>query len=215
MDLQSCGPPLASGSTCSEAVEPVRKPGVIVLAGGESRRMGMEKGLVPFQGKPMVAHVLAAAAAWDEHILIVANDPAYRQFGYPVVPDEQQGQGPVAGIITGLKHSHHEQNLVVSCDIPNIHPDVLALLAAKAEGNKVVILQAQGRIHPLIGIYSKACLPHFEACLGSGERKLRNVIAAMSPLVLDLDQEMPGYDPAWLENFNTMEAVMAASVHKT
>ena len=64
MDLQSCGPPLALGSTCSEAVEPVRKPGVIVLAGGESRRMGMEKGLVPFQGKPMVAHVLAAAAAW-------------------------------------------------------------------------------------------------------------------------------------------------------
>ncbi len=62
----------------------------MVLAGGQGRRMGgVDKGLQPLHGKPMVAAVLARLAPQVEEILINANQNLadYARFGYRVVPD--------------------------------------------------------------------------------------------------------------------------------
>ncbi|MEZ0273190.1 MAG: NTP transferase domain-containing protein, partial [Methylophilaceae bacterium] len=72
----------------------------IILAGGMGRRMGgVDKGLVPFQGKPLVTHVLERLRPQVDEILVNANREidTYAKFGYPVVPDAIGGfAGPLA-----------------------------------------------------------------------------------------------------------------------
>jgi molybdopterin-guanine dinucleotide biosynthesis protein A len=172
--------------------------------------MGQDKGLTLWAGQPMVAHVIASAAQVSPHILIVANDADYQQFGYPVVPDEYAAQGPVAGLITGLRHSPHPTNLVLSCDAPMLPPQVLRVILAQAHGHEVTYAYANGRPQPLIGVYRRSCLPALVEQFEAGERKLTQVLHAMAPNRVDLQQAMADFDPRWVMNLNTPEDLRAA-----
>src|SRR6202008_2205785 len=90
----------------------------IILAGGKSSRMKEDKGLVYFNGKMLVEHVIASAKKMTTRIIIITANPAYRQFGYPCTEDEMKEKGPLGGIFTGLVHSSTKKNLVLGCDLP-------------------------------------------------------------------------------------------------
>src|SRR5260221_1425552 len=104
----------------------------MVLAGGQGRRMGgVDKGLQPLHGKPMVAAVLARLAPQVDEILINANQNLadYGRFGYRVVPDAIGGfAGPLAGLHAGLGEATHEVVLTVPCDLPFLPMDLSARL---------------------------------------------------------------------------------------
>lgn len=72
--------------------------GAIILAGGKSSRMGVDKGLMLLNEKPMVQHVIDAVKLVADEIIIVANNKEYKQFGYTVISDEIENAGPLAGI---------------------------------------------------------------------------------------------------------------------
>jgi len=74
-----------------------------ILAGGESRRMGTEKGLVDFRGKPMIAYAVDAFLPYCDQILISANNASYNYLGFQVVKDEFPDSGPLGGIYSCLK----------------------------------------------------------------------------------------------------------------
>lgn len=169
--------------------------------------MGQEKGLVPYHGKPMLQWVIEAAKQVCDEIILVANDPRYATFGLPVVPDEVRGKGPLAGILTGLKNSKHDLNLILSCDVPDIHPDLLRFLISQGSSTRITIVEAEGRWHPLVGIYNKDIIPELEQSLAHDQLKLRNIIFSMEPRVLDLPLEMPGFEPIWLQNYNYLHEV--------
>src|SRR3982751_6760784 len=94
----------------------------VVLAGGQGSRMGgVDKGLQPFRGKPMVAHVIERLAPQVDELLINANRNSddYARFGHRVIADEIAGfAGPLAGFERGLAHAHGELVLTVPCDSP-------------------------------------------------------------------------------------------------
>ena len=94
----------------------------IVLAGGQGRRMGgVDKGLQPLHGKPLIAHVLARLAPQVDRVVINANQnlEAYACFGHRVVPDAIGGfAGPLAGLHAGLGAIEHELAVTVPCDSP-------------------------------------------------------------------------------------------------
>ena len=85
----------------------------IILSGGKSTRMGMDKGLIELKGKPMIQHVIDHIDPICNEILISANDKVYENFSYPVYNDEIHEIGPAGGIISCLKHSSYNKNIII------------------------------------------------------------------------------------------------------
>lgn len=81
----------------------------------------VDKGLVPLNGKPMVAHVLERLTPQVQHLLINANQnqEAYAAYGVPVWPDALPDfAGPLAGLQAGLMHCETPYLVTAPCDSP-------------------------------------------------------------------------------------------------
>ena len=161
----------------------------IILAGGKSTRMGTDKGLMPFKGKPMIQHVIDPMAKICKRILVVTSNPMYGMFGFELVKDEQPDYGPVMGVLSGLKASETDLNLVLSCDAPFVDFDLMKeLVLANGEADIVAATSSTG-IHPLIATYRKSCMPTFEKAIGEDEHRLRTVLEKLMVEELMVDKE--------------------------
>ncbi|MBI3133543.1 MAG: molybdenum cofactor guanylyltransferase [Bacteroidetes bacterium] len=176
-----------------------QQTGIILLAGGKSSRMGQDKGLMSLNGKPMVQFILDTAKKISDTILIVANNADYNQFGYPVYADDFFEKGPLAGLYTGLKNSTAEYNLVLSCDIPFIHEGVLEFLIESSTGYDCTISESAGKMHPLVGVYRKSCLPVIERKLHANQLKVTGIFDELSIRIVDMANFLP-------ENFRNINS---------
>ncbi len=146
----------------------------IILAGGESSRMGVDKGLIPYRGKPFVQHIIEALQPWVGEIIIASGRSEYDRFQLRRVSDLIEDAGPLAGIYTGLFYTKTRGNLILSCDIPLINASVLAqLVAHRAEPFQVIQMQHQNETMPLIALYKKGCMRTCLKLIESGERRVR------------------------------------------
>ena len=179
------------------------KIGAIVLAGGQSSRMGSEKGLVPFCGKPMVQWVLEALHPLVSDMVIVANDPGYQMFGYRVVPDDFKEMGPVAGLCTGLRASRCEINFVLGCDMPLISSSLLQYLLDQLGDETALAAQTLSRKQPMVSIYRKAVLPEIVENITVGRLRMDSALAAAGGLYHTLPGALSDFDPDCLRNFNS------------
>lgn len=97
----------------------------VVLAGGQARRMQQQdKGLVLFNGRPLVSYALTALEPLVDEVLISANrnQALYSRFGYPVLGDNRPGfDGPLAGILAAMQSARNSLLLVTPCDSPLIN----------------------------------------------------------------------------------------------
>jgi len=136
----------------------------VLLAGGQSRRMGGgDKSLRMFDGAPLLERIIATADPQVSALCLNSNgDPAeYGAFGLPVVPDGVAGHaGPLAGILAGMewvRNNHADCDWLASfaCDAPFIPADlVLRLLAGVCEGGADLACARSGdRMHPVIGLW--------------------------------------------------------------
>lgn len=149
----------------------------IILAGGKSSRMGTDKGLVSYNNKPFVEHIIKAMQPLVDDIIIISNNKNYEAFGFSCFADLIKNAGPLAGIYTGLKHSKTENNLIVSCDVPLINTEVLQkLIDQQNDASEVIQLQSQGKNMPLIAIYKKQCEAIFLEELDQNQRKVQKAI---------------------------------------
>jgi molybdopterin-guanine dinucleotide biosynthesis protein A len=181
--------------------------GGIVLAGGLSSRMGREKGLVPFCGKPMIAWVLAALHPLVSDLVVVANDPAYAAFGYRVVADDFKEMGPVGGLCTGLRNVRTEVNIVLACDMPCITTDLLQHLLDQLGDAPAIAAQTAQRKQPLVGIYRRECLPAVVENLSVGRLRMDLALTAAGGSFYTFPGSMQGFDATSLRNFNTPEDI--------
>lgn len=176
----------------------------IVLSGGKSTRMGSEKGLVHYNGMPMVSHVINALMTVSKDIVLIANDAAYSEMLPRVFQDEYHEKGPLAGIITGLRNTKHARSIVLACDIPCISPRLLAWMLDRCPTDKGCVLQFEGRMHPLIGIYRQADLLKMEARLQNNQLRMMDLVAVLNLEILQPAIEMEGFSKDWLQNFNSL-----------
>ena len=150
----------------------------VILAGGLGRRMGgVDKGLKPLRGKPMVAWALERFAPQVDEILINANQnlATYGAFGHRVVPDEIGGfAGPLAGLHRGLSEARHDLVATVPCDSPFLPADLIARLqAAMVEANSELAVAKTGdQPHPVFCLCRKSVLPSLTEFLAGGGRKI-------------------------------------------
>ena len=133
----------------------------VILAGGQSSRMGQDKALVRLDGRSLIAHVMSSLKPQVEALLINSNaDPArFAEFDCPVLPDCIPGQpGPLAGILTGLlwaKQAGATHILSAPCDIPGLPPDIGRRFsrALTSSGAEIAIVRDEAGPQPTIGLW--------------------------------------------------------------
>jgi molybdenum cofactor guanylyltransferase len=147
----------------------------VILAGGSSRRMGRDKGLLPVHGRPLIEHVARQLIPRFAEVLVSSAAPdAYAFLGLPVVVDREHDQGPLMAIASVLEVARHDRLLVVPCDVPELPLDFLATLLDLADESvdAVVPINAEGVYEPLLAVYRRSFLAIANEALAAGERTL-------------------------------------------
>jgi molybdopterin-guanine dinucleotide biosynthesis protein A len=182
----------------------------LVLAGGQGRRMGsVDKGLVDFAGRPMVAHVIARLAPQVGALVINANQNAerYAAFGHPVVADAIGGfAGPLAGLHAGLNASATPYVVTSPCDSPFLPLDLAARLAAALSAGRAELAVARTgeQPHPVFALVDRRVLPHLERFLQDGGRKIDAWYATLQVVEVPFDDEADAF-----RNINTRQELAA------
>ena len=176
----------------------------IVLAGGQGRRMGgVDKGLQPFRGKPMAQWAIERLAPQVEELIVNANQHPveYARFGYRVVPDELAGfAGPLAGLHAGMKAARHELVVTAPCDSPFLPLDLVARLRRALGPNQLAVAKTGDQPHPVFSLALRAVLPHLEAFLAAGGRKIDAWYATLKVAEVSFDDEADAF-----RNINTRQ----------
>ena len=150
----------------------------VILAGGRATRMGgTDKGLVPINGRPMIAWVIDALRPQVSEVLINANrnHDRYAGFGSRVIDDgDTEFRGPLAGMASGMRAARTPWLAVVPCDSPLIHADLVARLheAAVSSGARVAVAHDGERLQPVFALLARDLLPDLAGYLDDGERKI-------------------------------------------
>ena len=170
----------------------------IILAGGKSIRMGENKALVPFLGKPLIQYAIDLALEYTGDILISANNRDLDQFGFPVIPDVTDIKAPLAGIHSGLRASATDWNLVLTCDMPNVSKEVISLLLSSLDDNLRMVLPCHdGFIEPLCGFYHQRILPVMESNITIGKLSLLDLPGQVAHRLIEI-REVPSKEIALL-----------------
>jgi molybdopterin-guanine dinucleotide biosynthesis protein A len=181
----------------------------IVLAGGQGRRMGgVDKGLQPFRGRPMAQWAIERFAPQVQELIVNANqNPGeYARFGYRVVPDEQGGfAGPLAGLHAGMKAASHDLIVTVPCDSPFLPLDLVARLRRSLGANQLAVAKTGAQPHPVFSLVARSVLPHLEAFLASGGRKIDAWYATLIVVEVSFDDEADAF-----RNINTLQELRDA-----
>jgi molybdopterin-guanine dinucleotide biosynthesis protein A len=146
----------------------------VILAGGQSSRMGFNKALLDVGGRPLIRVLVDRIRPLTDQILISSNDcSSYRFLNFPVVPDRFKGHGPLAGFHAAMLWNICSLYLVLACDLPNLQETLLRNLVSLAEGfDAAVPRTGDGLAHPLCAVYRRTCLPSVEKALIRGTNKV-------------------------------------------
>ncbi len=138
----------------------------VILAGGQSQRMGVNKAFLEFEGHPLIARVIDKVSQVGDEVILVTNAPdEYAHLGHRLVTDVFPGKGSLGGIYTGVKAARNPYTLVVACDMPFLNPSLLRYMILLSPGYDVVVPRLGREVEPLHALYAKACLPAMEAVL--------------------------------------------------
>ena len=182
----------------------------IILAGGRSSRMGIEKGMVNFQGQPLIQYSIDVLKNYCSRIIISTNSNAYYSLGYPVQNDIVHEAGPMGGIYSSLLHSKTDYNLILSCDTPFVTSFLLRKILENSEGYQVVIpLSRQGFPEPLIGFYHKNNTTGMLGFINNRNLKLTDYIETTIYKAIPVYQDPTLFDPYLFLNFNSLGDIKA------
>ena len=175
----------------------------LILAGGEGRRLGgLDKGLVLWQGRPMIAGVADALTAVVPRLLISANRSLdeYAVWGNEILtdPPELAWQGPLVGLLAGLARARmlgFEALLTSPCDTPEVSPELFRHLLEKAGERPVspVLACVGERLHPLHGVYPVAVEAELRGYLESGQRRVQAFASGQGAVLVDCGDFAGGF----------------------
>ncbi len=174
-----------------------------VQAGGQSRRMGRNKALVPLAGRPMIEHVLERVKDLADEILITTNQPAELEYlGYRLVSDEQPGAGALPGLKTALAAASGEFVLVVACDMPFLNHSLLRHMLKLAPATDLVVPYWEDNFQTLHAVYRRtSCLSAVQTALARGDRKMISFYPEIRIREI-LPAEISRFDPDGMSFFN-------------
>ena len=177
----------------------------LVLAGGESRRMGQDKALLSRDGKSQLAHIVALLEDVVDEVFVSTRreqkDDAERS-RYRQVVDQFDGIGPVAGILSALQEHPQADWLIVACDLPNIDVETLQFLLDNAAPDQPLTAYRSshdGLPEPLCALYRSSSAPIVAEFVEQGIVCPRKILIRSEARLLDQP------NPRSLDNINTPE----------
>lgn len=182
----------------------------IILAGGQSRRMGFDKKYIEVEGKYLLDSIVKNLEKEFERIIIVTNTPYYLiKINISYIKDEIENIGPLGGIHSGLKYSDSEYNYIIACDMPYINLKYIRYLKNQVEDNiklkpDAVVTRFNEWIEPFNGIYSKKIVKNIEDYINNKKRNIYSLISTMNTLYVE-EKIARKFSPDWrmFKNLNT------------
>lgn len=176
----------------------IKTLGVVLSGGAGSRLNGVDKGLQPFDGKPLVEHVINSLSSQTDSLVICANRNinTYELFGYPVIKDLSQTsyEGPLAGINAAInlvmsceQFSSVKRILIAPCDAPKVPNDVYQRLAKiKAP---VAYVHDGERKQNLHGLIARSQWPSLQAFYNTGGRAIHRWYSHSNAVEVDFSDK--------------------------
>ena len=181
----------------------------VILAGGVGSRLGKEKSLIEFGGRPLIQWSVEKLALLVEDVVVVARGPEQAGLLEDLIPDASiacdsvSGYGPVAGLAAGMELARNEYVLAIGCDLPFLNADVVNILFEQAQGwDAAVPMRENGMIEPLHSVYKRDAL--HSACQNAiehGERKIRLPLSMLRVKCVAVEL-LKNPDPELLTFFN-------------
>lgn len=197
----------------------------IILAGGQSRRMGRDKALLNIGGKTVIERVKAAVQPCVSQLCLAsAPDQRYEFLHLPLAPDEFPGQGPLSGLYAGMNAMDAQWYVLSACDLPFASTSLLEYLLDQAYDYdfwrediplaKVIVPTYDQRMHPLYGVYHHSLRASLAESLQQGQRKVMDWVDQHNLLEVPLEGVLKRQPPQenndlteWcLHNMNDPEA---------
>lgn len=193
------GPPIAETGTPDSRRRP--ELAALILAGGQSRRMGRDKAWLPCAGQPLLARQIALARQLAPREVLVSGRVGtdYREFGCTVVYDRHPDAGPLAGIVAGLEAACAPLVLTLAVDLPHLTLALLDELVGRCGNDVGVVPRLDGQPEPLVAVYPARAAPVAAAMLDRQERTARAFAERCRQAGLVTFHDLP---PAWQRAFH-------------
>ena len=187
----------------------------LVLAGGESRRMGSDKALLTRDGQSQLAYAVELLECCVDKVF-VSTRPDQRGEGerarYDQIVDRYENIGPVAGILAALDEYPDVDWLIVACDLPNIEQATIETLLAQRNGPQPFTAYRSshdGLPEPLCAVYHSGCTEIVQRFVDEGINCPRKILIRSETLLLDQP------DPRSLDNVNTPDDLQTSVLQAT
>ena len=183
---------------------------VVILAGGEGKRIGGDKPLLMLTGERLIDRALRNACRWSTLVAVAVRDPAQVEpVAAPVIVDQHDIAGPVAGLLSALRFAAEldcRQVLTIPADMPFLPPDLLSRLALAIGELGCALASSSGHVHPVCGLWRASALDRSGEYLASGRRSLRGFAELVGHVPVVWAAEP--FDPFF--NINTAEELAEA-----
>ena len=172
---------------------------------------GQDKGLVHYQGRPLIEHVLARLQPQLPKLIlnINRNQHRYGKYGLPLCSDRcSDYQGPLAGIASGFDCSDSPYLLFCPCDTPQLPDDLVTRLSetlAQQQAQLAVVESPRG-MQPLCSLIHRPLSPSLREYLASGERRAQEWIRQQDPAICYYQSDEP------FININSLECTSQALI---
>lgn len=179
----------------------------LVLAGGAGRRVGLrDKGLIPWRGKPLIAHVCDGLKPQVGELLISCNRnfSQYQKFAARIVADNRGDfQGPLAGLEAASAYIRSEFLVVVCCDMPHLPPDLVMRLISPlvpgfADSPEISYAHDGARAQYLCAVIKRDCLSTLSSFLDGGRRAVQGWYQSHHSIAVDFSDSSSSF-----RNYNT------------
>ena len=185
----------------------------VILAGGESRRMGRNKALMRLEDETLIARTLKRLRIVTDEIILISNSAnLYTDLSVQVYEDLVPDSGALGGVYTGLSYAAKNAVLCVACDMPLLQPKLMSYLVSVLGEHDIVVPytwemnESNPKLQTLCAVYSRGCVQTIRQMLDEGELRLYALCDRVTVRMVPPD-EWQDFDPEGLSfvNINTRE----------
>lgn len=177
----------------------------VILAGGQSRRMGQDKARIEIDGETLVTRVEKVLRLFCAEVIVAGDRPDLARPDLPCYPDLYPGSA-LGGLYTGLFHARTPWIFAVACDLPFPSGALARALIERRNGYDAVVIRTAKGWEPLFAVYGKSCLNPMRRLLEQGNLRIFDCFADLHLCTPALGELPPGWERA-LANLNTPDDV--------
>jgi molybdopterin-guanine dinucleotide biosynthesis protein A len=167
-----------------------------ILIGGKSRRLGRDKVLLPYDGKPLAVHLHGILNSLFPHVLLIGHPrPELKAMGLPLIPDLVPDKGVLGGIYTALSTATTPYVFIAGADMPFLTPSLISMILGYRHSADAVIPRGPRGLEPLCAVYTKSCADVMEKNLRDGTLKIMAALENMTVLSPEVSPDNGEPDP--------------------